>query len=234
VPDLNDFVAGLRILLADDGVVTIEFPHLVKLIEGNQFDTIYHEHFSYFSVLSTPRLYAANGLRIFDVEELETHSGSLRIRACHADHARPTMPSVSVLLESERAAGYASPDAYAAFDASVRATKRNLLRTLIELKDQGLRVAAYGAAGKGMTLLNYCGIRADLVDFVADRNPYKHGRACPGVHIPVLPAEAIDEARPDVVLILPWNLRREITEQLASVRSWGGRFLVAIPEAELF
>jgi SAM-dependent methyltransferase len=234
VPDLGDFVAGLRILLAPRGVVTIEFPHVVELIEGNQFDTIYHEHFSYFSVTSTTGLFGRHGLRVFDVERLSTHGGSLRIRACHADDPRSDEPGVAEMLERERAGGYTSPAAYEAFDDAVRSTKRALLRTLIDLKEQGLRIAAYGAAGKGMTLLNYCGIRTDLVDFVADRNPYKHGRACPGVHIPVRPAEAIAAERPDVVLILPWNLRDEISEQLSFVRDWGGRFLVAIPRAELF
>jgi len=234
VPDLNDFVGGMAVLLAPDGVITIEFPHLQRLIEGNQFDTIYHEHFSYFSLIATEALFERNGLRIFDVEELWTHGGSLRIHACHADHERPTADAVAELRDREIALGYASPAAYAAFDEQVQATKRGLLRALIELREQGLRVAGYGAAGKGMTMLNYCGIRTDLVEFISDRNPYKHGRFCPGVHIPIQPPEAIDEARPDVVLILPWNFRDEIVAQLAHIRDWGGRFLVAVPETELF
>ena len=237
VPDLNDFVGGLTTLLAPGGVVTIEFPHLQRLIEGNQFDTIYHEHFSYFSLLTTEKIFAHHGLRIFDVEELWTHGGSLRVYAGHDDDddtAKATSPRVAELRDREIELGYASPDAYAAFDERVRRLRRRLLEQLIRLKDEGLSVAAYGAAGKGMTLLNYCGIRSDLLDFAADRNPYKHGRFCPGVHVPILPPEAVAERRPDVVLILPWNLRREITEQLSYIREWGGRFLVPIPEPELF
>ena len=234
VPDLNDFVGGMKILLAPEGVVSIEFPHLQRLIEGNQFDTIYHEHFSYFSLLTTEYLFAQHGLRVFDVEEVWTHGGSLRIYACHADHPRATSAAVTELHAREVDLGYASHAAYEAFDSQVKKTKRDLLKTLIELREQGQRVAAYGAAGKGMTLLNYCGIRTDLVEFVSERNPYKHGRFCPGVHIPILPPEAIDEHRPDVVLILPWNLRDEIAAQLAPIRDWGGRFLVPIPETELF
>lgn len=235
VPDINDVVAGFQTLLAPGGVVTIEFPHLQRLIEGNQFDTIYHEHFSYFSLLSAEIIFAEHGLRIFDVEELWTHGGSLRIYACHdGDVTKPTDGRVTELREREIALGYASPEAYRTFDEQVRRTKRRLLETLIRLKDEGLSIAAYGAAGKGMTLLNYCGIRTDLVDFAADRNPYKHGRFCPGVHIPILPPEAIEERRPDIVLILPWNLENEITTQLAYIREWGGRFLVPVPEARVY
>jgi hypothetical protein len=231
VPDLNDFVAGMRTILAPQGVVTIEFPHLQRLFEGNQFDTIYHEHFSYFSLLSSEAVFAAHGLRLFDVEEVWTHGGSLRIYACHVDDAtKPTTAAVEELRAREIELGYDSPAPYERFEEQVRRTKRRLLETLIELKDSGASIAAYGAAGKGMTLLNYCGIRTDLVDFVADKNPYKHGRFCPGVHIPILAPEAIDEGRPDVVLVLPWNLEREITEQLAHIRAWGGRFLIPIPE----
>lgn len=235
VPDINDFVAGLAGLLAPTGVVTIEFPHLQRLIEGNQFDTIYHEHFSYFSLLSASAIFAAHGLRVFDVDELWTHGGSLRIYVCHdGDTSKPTSTRVDDLLARELALGYASTDAYRSFDEQVRRTKRRLLETLIDLKDEGLSIAIYGAAGKGMTLLNYCGIRTDLVDFAADRNPYKHGRFCPGVHIPILPPEAITERKPDIVLILPWNLEEEIREQLAYIREWGGRFLVPVPEARIF
>ena len=235
IPDINDVVAGMRTLLAPGGVVTIEFPHLQRLIEGNQFDTIYHEHFSYFSLLSAENIFIRHGLRIFDVEEVWTHGGSLRIYACHDDDAtKPTGERVVELHQRETDLGYASPEAYESFDRRVRATKRRLLQALIELKDQGLSIAAYGAAGKGMTLLNYCGIRSDLVDFAADRNPYKHGRFCPGVHIPILGPEAIDERKPDIVLILPWNLEEEITGQLAHIREWGGRFLVPVPEARVY
>jgi hypothetical protein len=234
IPDINGVVEGFAALLAPDGVVTIEFPHLQRLIEGNQFDTIYHEHFSYFSLLSSEFIFARHGLRIFDVEELWSHGGSLRIYACHdGDASKPTTERVDQLRQREITLGYASPAAYESFDRQVRRTKRRLLEVLVRLKDEGLSIAAYGAAGKGMTLLNYCGIRTDLVDFVADRNPYKHGRYCPGVHIPVVPPETIDERRPDVVLILPWNLEEEITAQLAHIRDWGGRFLVPIPEAKV-
>jgi SAM-dependent methyltransferase len=235
VPDLNDVVAGLRILLAPGGVVTIEFPHLQRLIEGNQFDTIYHEHFSYFSLLSAETVFAHHGLRIFDVEEVWSHGGSLRIYACHDDDTtKPTGERVTELHEREIGLGYASPEAYRSFDEQVRRTKRRLLETLIRLKDEGLSIAVYGAAGKGMTLLNYCGIGTDFVDFAADRSTYKHGRFCPGVHIPILPPEAIDEYRPDIVLILPWNLEEEITAQLAHIREWGGRFLIPVPEARVY
>jgi hypothetical protein len=235
VPDLNDFVAGLKILLAPGGVITIEFPHLQRLIEGNQFDTIYHEHFSYFSLHTTERIFAAHGLTLFDVDELWTHGGSIRVYGRHAeDGSKPVTDRVVELRTREQQLGYADPSAYEAFDEQVKRTKRALLRTLIDLKDQGKSVAAYGAAGKGMTMLNYCGIRTDLVDFVADRNTYKWGRYCPGVHIPVLPPEAIDERRPDYVLILPWNLRDEIAQQLEPIREWGGRFIVPIPTAEIF
>ena len=233
VPDVNDVIAGMKVLLAPGGVVTIEFPHLQRLIEGNQFDTIYHEHFSYFSLVAAEPLFARHGLRIFDVDEIWTHGGSLRIYATHEDRATPT-EKVTELRDREVALGYTSPSAYEGFDRQVQRTKRQLLGTLIELKDQGASIAAYGAAGKGMTLLNYCGIRTDLVEFVAERNPYKQGRFCPGVHIPVLPPESIAERRPDVVLILPWNLEREIVTRLEGIREWGGRFLVPIPEARLF
>ena len=235
IPDLNSFVDGLAVLLADDGVITIEFPHLQRLIEGNQFDTIYHEHYSYFSLLATEWLFAQHGLVIFDVDELWTHGGSLRIYARHAaDASKPVSPRVVAVRAREIAAGFADASAYTRFDEQVKATKRALLSFLIEAKNDGKSVVGYGAAGKGMTLLNYCGIREDFVDFVVDRNPYKHGRLCPGVHIPVLPVEALADARPDYVLILPWNLRDEICEQLSYIREWGGRFVVPIPTTTVF
>ena len=235
IPDLNSFVAGMKILLADDGVITVEFPHLQRLIEGNQFDTIYHEHYSYFSFHSTERLFAQHGLVLFDVDELWTHGGSLRIYARHADDTtKPVTAAVRVLREREIRMGYADPSAYARFDEQVQATKRALLEFLVDAKNAGKRIVGYGAAGKGMTMLNYCGIRQDFVDFVVDRNPYKHGRFCPGVHVPVLPVEALAEARPDYVLILPWNLRDEISAQLAYIREWGGQFVVAIPTTTVF
>ncbi len=235
IPDLNSFVAGMKILLADNGVITVEFPHLQCLIEGNQFDTIYHEQYSYFSIQSTERLFAQHGLVLFDVDELWTHGGSLRIYARHAeDTTKPVTAAVRALREREARMGYADPSAYARFDEQVQATKRALLEFLIDAKNAGKRIVGYGAAGKGMTMLNYCGIRQDFVDFVVDRNPYKHGRFCPGVHVPVLPVEALAEARPDYVLILPWNLRDEISTQLAYIREWGGQFVVPIPTTTVF
>jgi hypothetical protein len=235
IPDLNAFVEGMAILLADDGVITIEFPHLQRLIEGNQFDTIYHEHYSYFSLCATERLFASHGLVIFDVDELWTHGGSLRVYARHAaDATKPVTDRVHALRAREIELGYTSPRAYEQFDEQVKATKRALLSFLVEAKNDGKRVVGYGAAGKGMTMLNYCGIRSDFLDFVVDRNPYKHGRFCPGVHVPVLPVEALYEARPDYVLILPWNLREEISTQLAAIREWGGRFVVPIPTTTVF
>ena len=235
VPDLNSFVAGFAEILNPGGVVTVEFPHLQRLIEGNQFDTIYHEHYSYFSLHTTERIFAAHGLTIFDVDELWTHGGSLRIYARHAaDTTKPVTPAVIELRERELAAGYASPAAYARFDEQVKRAKRRLLEALLQARDEGRKIVGYGAAGKGMTLLNYCGIRTDLLDMVVDRNKYKHGRFCPGVHVPVRPVEDLWAARPDYVLILPWNLRDEITAQLEGIREWGGQFIVPIPEVEVF
>jgi hypothetical protein len=232
VPDLNSFVAGLPILLKPTGTVTLEFPHLVRLVEGNQFDTIYHEHFSYFSLLAVERIFARHGLTVFDVEELWTHGGSLRIWARPTgDASRPIGERVLALRRAEEAAGLARLETYAGFEARVRETKRRLLELLIEAKRKGKRIAGYGAPGKGNTLLNYCGIRSDFLDYVVDRNPYKHGRFLPGTHVPIFAPERIDETRPDYVLILPWNLKAEIMKQLAHVREWGGRFIVPIPEA---
>jgi SAM-dependent methyltransferase len=234
VPDLNSFVEGLRILLAPDGVVTLEFPHVLRLIEGNQFDTIYHEHFSYFSLVTVSRVLEHHGLAVHDAEELWTHGGSLRVHAGHQRHARPAEPRVAEVLAAERRAGLDDVSGYANFQEQVDRTKRELLAFLIQARQEGKRVAGYGAPGKGNTLLNYCGIRSDLVEFTVDRNPYKQGRFLPGTHIPVLAPEALDEARPDLVLILPWNLRDEIADQLAHARSWGARFVVPIPEVEVF
>lgn len=231
VPDLNDFVGGLPILLKPTGTVTMEFPHLVRLIEGNQLDTVYHEHFSYFSLLAVERIFERHGLRIFDVEELWTHGGSLRVWACPADDAsRPTGARVLALRKQEAEAGLGRVETYALFEERVRETKRRLLELLIEVKRQGKRIAGYGAPGKGNTLLNYCGIRTDFVDFTVDRNPYKHGRFLPGTHIPIFAPDRIDQTRPDYVLILPWNLKAEIMKQLAHIRGWGGRFIVPIPD----
>ncbi len=230
VPDLNDFIGGMKVLLAPGGTITLEFPHLQKLIEHNQFDTIYHEHFSYFSLVAVERALQLHQLTLFDVEELPTHGGSLRVFARHAgeDH-RPVSDRVHRLREREFAAGMESTAYYAAFEQRVRATKRALLQMLNALKDERKSIVGYGAPGKGNTLLNYCGIRTDYLDYTVDRNPYKHGRFTPGTHIPIFPPERILETKPDVILILPWNLRDEIVEQLAFVREWGGRFLIPIP-----
>ena len=230
VPDINDFLAGVPTLLKPRGAATFEFPHLLRLIDENQFDTIYHEHFSYFSLMTAERILAGQGLRVFDVEELWTHGGSLRLYVCHVDNAaQPTLPSVAALVAREHRAGLRELRTYAAFEERVRETKRGLLAFLIDAKRAGKSVVGYGAPGKGNTLLNYCGIRRDFLDYTVDRNPYKHGRFLPGTHIPVLPPERIDETRPDYLLILPWNLKDEIMAQMAHIRSWGGRFVVPVP-----
>jgi SAM-dependent methyltransferase len=230
VPDLNDFVAGMRLLLAPGGVVTIEVPHLLRLLDRNQFDTIYHEHYSYFSLGTLQRILSAHGLTIFDVEELSTHGGSMRVYAAHADGHVAADGSVADLLAREDAAGLSTPEPYASFAARVQETKRRLLEVLISIKREGRSVAGYGAPGKGNTLLNYCGIRGDLVDYTVDRNPYKQGRFLPGTHIPIAHPSKIAERRPDFILILPWNLKDEIIEQLSFVRDWGARFIVPIQE----
>ncbi len=214
--------------------MTLEFPHLMRLIEGLQFDTIYHEHFSYFSFLTVRRVLAAHGLTVFDVEELPTHGGSLRVYARHAaDETRPVTPRVAELLERERAAGLAAIDGYAGFQAKVDAAKRDILRFLIGAKDEGAHVVGYGAPAKGNTLLNYCGVRRDLLDYTVDMSPYKQGRYLPGTHIPVFAPERIRETRPDYVLILPWNLTDEIARQHAYIAEWGGRFVVPLPEVRV-
>lgn len=234
VPDINDFVGGMKILLAPGGIITMEFPHLVRLMEENQFDTIYHEHFSYLSFGAVERIFAHHGLRLFDVEQLPTHGGSLRIYACHADDASKVMSAAAERLKREESKyGLWDVRTYARFEEQVRATKRKLLRFLIDAREAGKKVVGYGAPGKGNTLLNYCGIRTDLLDFTVDRSPHKHGKFTPGAHIPILPTEALRDARPDYVLILPWNLRQEIVSQHAYIRDWGGRFVVPIPEVEV-
>ncbi len=238
VPELNDFVAGLETVLAPGGVVTMEFPHLLRLMEELQFDTIYHEHFSYFSLTAVQRIFAAHGLEIFDVEELSTHGGSLRIWARRAKGsapagAEPDADRVAGLLAREEAAGLLDPATYAAFETRVRATKRAFLQFLIEAKEAGRTIAGYGAPAKGNTLLNYCGVGTDFIDFTVDRSPHKQGRFLPGSRIPIEAPDALRERRPDYVLILPWNLEEEIVEQMADVRSWGGRFVVAIPRVRV-
>jgi C-methyltransferase C-terminal domain/Putative zinc binding domain/Methyltransferase domain len=235
VPDLNSFVDGVTTLLRPEGVVTMEFPHLQQLIEQNQFDTIYHEHFSYFSLVAAERIFAAHGLRIFDVDELWTHGGSLRIYACHAANERHgEAAALTGLRARELDAGYADIEAYAVFEERARETKRKLLGYLIDAKRAGKTIVGYGAPGKGNTLLNYCGIRTDFIDFTVDRNPYKQGRYLPGTHIPIHAPEKIAEVQPDVILILPWNFKDEIIEQLAYARSWGAEFVVPIPHVTVY
>lgn len=234
VPDLNDFVGGMRILLAPNGVITMEFPHLMRLMAENQFDTIYHEHFSYFSLLTVQRIFEHHGLSIYDVEELPTHGGSLRIFACHHEQLRPASERLLALRERERHAGFLRLEHYTSFGEQVKQTKRELLRFLIDTKQAGKTIVGYGAPAKGNTLLNYCGIRADFVDYTVDRSPHKQGRVLPGTHIPIYGPEKIAETRPDYVLILPWNLKDEIMRQMAAIRDWGGKFVVPIPTVEIY
>jgi hypothetical protein len=230
VPDINDFVGGMKLLLAPGGVITMEFPHLLRLMDENQFDTIYHEHFSYLSFYSVEKVFAHHGLRLFDVEQIPTHGGSLRIYACHADDAaQPNGPAVDALRNEEIARGLTTISTYRQFEAGVKQTKRKLLQFLIDARNAGKTVVGYGAPGKGNTLLNYCGIRTDFLDYTVDRSPHKQGRYTPGTHIPILAPERIRETKPDYVLILPWNLKQEVTQQHAYVREWGGRFVVPIP-----
>ena len=231
VPALNDFVEGLSILLAPQGRITMEFPHLLQLMQHNQFDTIYHEHFSYFSFLTVSKVFARNGLRLFDVDRVPTHGGSLRIYGCHNDDAtHPQSGRVALLEADERAAGLDHLEGYFAFPERVRRTKRALLRFLIDARDADKSVVAYGAPAKGNTLLNYCGVRTDLVDYTVDRSPHKQNHFLPGTHLPIYAPERIAETKPDYVLILPWNLKDEIMSEMAHVREWGGKFVVPIPE----
>jgi hypothetical protein len=234
VPDLNDFVAGMKILLAPAGVITMEFPHLQRLMTENQFDTIYHEHFSYFSFVTAEKIFAAHGLTLFDVEELPTHGGSLRIYGRHVeDSSKPVTTRVNELRKRELDAGYLRLDTYSRFAEQVKETKRKLLEFLIQAKRNGKKIAGYGAPGKGNTLLNYCAIRTDFLDYTVDRNPYKHGRFLPGTHVPIYSPDRIRETKPDFLLILPWNLKDEIIKQNAFIREWGGKFVVPIPEVQV-
>jgi SAM-dependent methyltransferase len=234
VPDLNDFVGGMAPVLAPHGVVTIEVPHLIRLVEGNQFDTIYHEHFSYFSLLTARTVLAAHGLEVFDVDELASHGGSLRLYAQRrAEGRQPVSPRVEKLAGRERALGFDTLEGHSAFSPRVMETKWRLLEFLIDRRREGKRIAGYGAPGKGNTLLNYCGIRTDLLEFTVDRNPYKQGQFLPGTHIPIRHPEALEQARPDYILILPWNLKKEIVAQLSYTREWGARCVVPIPEVEV-
>jgi C-methyltransferase C-terminal domain/Putative zinc binding domain/Methyltransferase domain len=234
VPDVNDFVSGMQALLKETGVLTLEFPHLVQLIAENQFDTIYHEHFSYFSFTTVRRIFARHGLRLFDVEQLPTHGGSLRIYGCQQGAAHADTQRVGALLAREAQLGVESTAYYQSFAEQVRETKRGLLEFLIGVKRQGSSVVGYGAPGKGNTLLNYCGIRRDFIDYTVDRSPHKQNNLLPGSRIPIYAPEKIFETKPDYLLILPWNLREEIMSQMAGVRQWGGKFVVPIPSVKVF
>ncbi|MCC2641113.1 MAG: putative Methyltransferase [Nitrospira sp.] len=234
VPNLNDFVGGLKILLSVGGVITIEFPHLMRLMELNQFDTIYHEHFSYFSLATVKQVFAGHGLTIFDGEEISTHGGSLRIYACHAeDHTKSATQRLSALSEKEELQGLTAIDHYLSFSRRAQETKRALLEFLIRAKREGKSVVAYGAAAKASTLLNYCGVRSDFVDYLVDRSPHKQGHWLPGVHLAIYDPEHIKKTKPDYVLILAWNLKDEIIKQMSFIRSWGGQFIVPIPEVNV-
>lgn len=234
VPDINDFVGGLKVLLAEEGVITMEFPHLLRLMEQKQFDTIYHEHYSYLSLLTVERIFEGHGLRLFDVEELATHGGSLRIFATHREANRHLLsPRLTGLREQEQQAGMNELSCYASFGQQVEKLKLDILSFFIEAKRAGKTIAGYGAPGKGVTLLNYCGIRADFLSFTVDRNVYKQGSYVPGTGIPIYEPEHIRRCQPDYVFILPWNLKEEIMQQMQDIRDWGGRFVVPIPELQV-
>jgi hypothetical protein len=234
VPNLNSFVQGLKILLNSRGIITIEFPHLMRLTEENQFDTIYHEHFCYFSFYSVNEIFKYHGLMLFDVDEIPTHGGSLRIYACHQeDKTKEISNNVTGILQREKDKGYLNISTYQEFHEKVKETKRKLLDFLIKAKREKKRIAGYGAPGKGNTLLNYCGIMTDFIDFTVDRNPYKQGKVLPGSHIPIFHPDKINQEKPDYVLILPWNFKDEIIKQMAHIRTWGGKFVVPIPEVRV-
>jgi hypothetical protein len=234
IPDLNDFVAGLKILLKPQGVITMEFPHLMRLVENVQFDTIYHEHFSYFSFLTVERVFTTHGLTLFDVEELSTHGGSLRIYVKHQeDTTKPVSERVVELKQRETKIGFTKISYYLAFHENVKALKREILKFLIQTKEEGKTIIGYGAPAKGNTLLNYCGIRTDLLEYTVDRSPHKQGLFLPGTHLPIYHPDKIRETKPEYVLILPWNLKEEIMEQMLHIREWGGKFVIFIPEVEI-
>jgi len=234
VPDLNDFVKGMKIVLKPRGVITMEFPHLMRLIKENQFDTIYHEHFSYFSLITVEKVFNTHSLTLFDVEELSTHGGSLRIYACHTeDRSKPIEKRISELLEKEKNAGFRNLNYYLSFADRVRETKRNILDFLIKAKREKKTIAGYGAPAKGNTLLNYCGVSTDFIDFTVDRNHHKQGHYLPGSHIPIYSPNKIMDKKPDYLLILPWNLKEEIMEQMSYVRDWGCKFLLLIPNVKV-
>ena len=235
VPDLNDFVNGFKILLKPRGIITMEFPHFMRLIEENQFDTIYHEHFSYFSLITVNKVFAKHGLTIFDVQELPTHGGSLRIYACHAeDTSKPVSDRISDLLNKEIDAGFTDLELYQSVGKRVKETKRNILDFMIKAKRGGKSIVGYGAPAKGNTLLNYCGIRTDFIDYTVDRSPHKQGRYLPGTHIAIKHPDEIGKTKPDYLLILPWNLKEEIMEQMSHIRDWGGQFVTLIPEVKIY
>jgi len=233
VPDIDDFVGGMKLALKPGGVITLEFPHLLKLLELNQWDTIYHEHYSYLSFATAGRVLEANGLRLFDVQELPTHGGSLRIFACHSEDEREPSAAAGEMLERELAAGLEDVRTYLDYGERVVADKRQVVSMLFELKAAGHSIAGYGAPAKGNTLLNYCGVGRDVLDFTCDANPHKQGSLLPGTHVPILAPDAIAQRRPDVVLILPWNIKDEVMQQLSYVREWGGRFAARSPELRL-
>ena len=235
VPDVNDFIGGMKIVLKPNGILTMEFPHLLKLMQQNQFDTIYHEHFSYYSFITVEKMFAVHGLTLFDVEEIPTHGGSLRIYGKHNNAVEPVVSNrVKQLKAKEAAAGLEDIETYLTFGEQVKATKRKLLKFLVEAKSQGKAIAAYGAPAKGNTLLNYCGVGRDFIDYTVDRSPYKQGLFLPGTHIPILHPDKIRETQPDYVLILPWNLKEEIMTQMAYIAEWGGQFVVPIPEVRVY
>ncbi len=235
VPDINDFLQGMKILLKPNGIITMEFPHLMKLMDENQFDTIYHEHFSYFSFVAVEKICENHGLTIFDVDELPTHGGSLRIYARHTeDDSRPIQEKVFLLRSREKADGFLSLEHYLSFSERVKEIKRNILTFLIEVKRKGKSIVGYGAPAKGNTLLNYCGIRPDFVDYTVDRSPYKQSHYLPGTHIPIYSPDKIKETKPDYVLILPWNIKEEIMEQMSYIREWNGQFVVFIPDVKVY
>jgi len=231
VPDINDFVTGLKVVLKSGGVITMEFPHLMRLIEENQFDTIYHEHFSYLSFITVEKIFFAHGLTLFDVDEIPTHGGSLRIYARHyGDTSKPVKENVFQLRDREEKAGFTCLRSYFSFTEKVKETKRKFLDFLIQAKRERRSIVGYGAPGKGNTLLNYCGIRTDFLEYVVDRSPHKQGKFLPGTHIPIHHPDRIKETKPEYVLILPWNLKSEVMEQNSYIREWGGKFVVPIPE----
>lgn len=233
VPDINSFVGGIKALLQPEGVATLEFPHLLNLIEQNQFDTIYHEHFSYLSFLSVSAIFDSHGMKIFDVDEIPTHGGSLRVYASHKKSSLKETDAIAALLDKEIAAGLDQLSTYYNFSQGVQQVKRDLLQKLIEIKNEGKTIVGYGAAAKGNTLLNYCGIRTDIVDYVVDRNPHKAGKFLPGTHIHVKDVDAIKEDKPDYLFILPWNLKKEIIAQNSFIREWGGKFIIPIPSVQV-